>query len=254
MVCHMLLTLLISCAPIAAPEGFDDLNSFLFENFHERSKVVEAGVENLYAWLPENEQALEDGYRVENLSAAAIESVEQAPPDQLIGIATSLDIPYSVDEIAYAQFAIDPEDLSPDTDGYNDRSFITDPDCFLDHSCELIQYQSKVKTLLPLNIEVVTSIFSEARWVDTEWGSAYIQRRYITEDTEISVDWVSVDSEYGFIITLPQENGTTKRIEAMWVNMTMNDMPVPENLATQLALGALKDSIMTTTTYLDENQ
>ena len=104
-----------------------------------------------------------------------------------------------------------------------------------------------------MDIEVITYIFSEARWVDTEWGPAYIQRRYLTDETELSVDWVEVEAEYGFIITLPQEDGSVKRIEAMWLNMIWGDMPVPESLATQLALGALKDSIQSTTDYLDNN-
>ena len=82
----MIFLLIVSCSPIEAPEDFDALNSFLYENFHERPKYLETGVENLYAWLPENELALEEGYRVENLSNSAIESVEQTPPEQLIGI------------------------------------------------------------------------------------------------------------------------------------------------------------------------
>lgn len=249
----MLFSLFISCAPIEAPEDFDALNSFLYENFHEKPKYLEKGLENLYAWLPENELALEEGYRVENLSDAAIKSVKQIPPDQLVGIATSINIPYSIDEIAYVQFAVDPEELAPDAYEYNKRSYVTDVKCFLEHSCDLVQYTGEAKTFLPLNIEVISYIFSEARWVDTEWGPAYIQRRYLTDETEVSLDSIDVEAEYGFIMNLPQEDGSVKRIEAMWVNMTMGELPVPENLATQLALGALKESIQTTTNYLDEN-
>ena len=243
--------LLIACAPIDAPEDFDALNSYLYEKFHEKPKYLEAGLENLYAWLPENEADLEEGYRVENLSSAAIESVEQTAPEELVGVATSIDINYSVDEIAYVHFGIDPEDLNPDEDAYNDREYLTDKQCFLDHSCDLVQYEAEIQVFLPLNIEIISYIFSEARWVDTEWGPAYIQRRYLTKEPEPSADWVNIGAEYGFIITLPQESGLVKRIEATWIDLSLDGLPVTEAMATQLGLSTLQSSIQETTTYLD---
>lgn len=245
--------LLIACAPIEAPEDFDALNSYLYENFHAKPKYLEAGLENLYAWLPENEIDLEEGYRVENLSAAAIESVEQVAPEDLVGIATSIDIPYSVDDIAYVHFGIDPEDINLETDSYNDREYLTDEKCFLDHSCDLVQYEAEIQVRLPLNIEIITYIFSEALWVDTEWGPAYIQRRYLTKAPEPSSDWVNLDAEYGFIITLPQEDGSVKRIEAIWLNLSLDGLPVTEAMATNLGLSVLQSSLQETTTYLDSH-
>ena len=164
-----------------------------------------------------------------------------------------MDIPYSVDDIAYVHFGVHPEDLS-ESSGYNYREYQTDVDCFLSHECNLIQYQSEVQSFLPLGIEVIGYIFSEARWVETEFGTAYIQRRWHTEKAEVSVDWVNLNSEYGFILSLPQADGTVKRIEALWLDMTFDGLPISEDLATQLALGALKDSIEVTTNYLDEQQ
>ena len=111
-------------------------------------------------------------------------------------------------------FGIDPEDMNPNSDSYNIRNYLTVQDCFLEQVCGLIQYTAEMQSFFPLGLEVITHIFSEARWIDTEYEAAYIQRRYLTDDTQISVDWMNVDAEYGFIITLPQEEGSIKRIEA----------------------------------------
>ena len=138
---------------------------------------------------------------------------------------------------------------------YNDREYLTDVDCFLEHECDVIQYSAEAQSFLPLNIEVISYFFSEARWVETELGTAYIQRRWQTEQPEISVDWAHVNSEYGMIITLPQEdNSSVKRIEALWIDMTIDGLPIPEDLAVQLSLGALENSIANIDNYLDNSQ
>ena len=105
-------------------------------------------------------------------------------------------------------FSVDPQDLDPESDTYNIREYQTDVNCFLAHECDLIQYTGEVQSFLPLGIEVISYLFSEARWVETSLGTAYVQRRWLTEPPDVSADWVNVESEYGVIITLPQPTGT----------------------------------------------
>ena len=101
---------------------------------------------------------------------------------------------------------------------------------FLEHECDLLQYTGEVQSFLPLGIEVISYLFSEARWVETSLGTAYVQRRWLTEPPDVSVDWVNVESEYGVIITLPQptenENvaSNVKRIESLWINMSIDGL------------------------------
>ena len=246
-------SLLFACGAPDAPQDFDALNSYLYEHFESHDRYLEEGLKNLIAWLPDNEEALEEGYRVSNLSEEAITLTGQDPPDELIGIALSMNYDHSVDDVAQTSFGIDPEIINPDGT-YNDREYLTDVDCFLEHECDVIQYSAEAQSFLPLNIEVISYFFSEARWVETELGMAYIQRRWQTEKPEISVDWAHVNSEYGMIITLPQEdNSSVKRIEALWIDMTIDGLPIPEDLAVQLSLGALENSIANIDNYLDEN-
>ena len=253
------LYILVGCTAIEAPEDFDALNSFLYEKFHEPDRYLEQGLENLISWLPENEKDLSEGYRVSNLSAEAIDTVGQEPPAQLFGIGLSREYDHSVDDVAYAAFGVDPEDLDPESETYNNREYQSDIDCFLTHECNLLQYTGEVQNFLPLGIEVVSYLFSEARWVETSLGTAYVQRRWLTQPPEVSVDWVNVESEYGVIITLPQPLGSednasnVKRIESLWVNMSIDGLPIPEDLAVELGLGSLRESIDRIDTYLDEN-
>lgn len=252
------LHILIGCTTIDAPEDFDALNSFLYENFHEPDRYLEQGLENLINWLPQNEMDLAEGYRVSNLSAEAIATVGQDPPTQLFGIGLSREYEHSVDDVAYACFGVDPENLDPESETYNNREYQTDADCFLAHECDLLQYTGEVQSFLPLGIEVVSYLFSEARWVETSLGTAYVQRRWLTQPPDVSVDWVNVESEYGVIVTLPHSNNpadakSVKRIESLWVNMSIDGLPIPEDLAVELGLGSLRDSIDRIDTYLDEN-
>lgn len=254
-----LIGFFIGCTAIDAPEDFDALNSFIYENFHEPDRYLEEGLENLIAWLPENEADLSEGYRVSNLSVEAIATVGQEPPTELFGIGLSRDYDHSVDDVAYASFGIDPEDLNPTSDTYNHRVYETDVDCFLAHDCDLLQYTGEVQSFLPLGIEVVSYLYSEARWVETSLGIAYVQRRWQTQVPDVSADWVNVESEYGVIITLPQPEANEqvatniKRIESLWINMSIDGLPIPEDLAIELGLGSLRDSIDRIDNYLDEN-
>ena len=102
-------------------------------------------------------------------------------------------------------------------------------------------------------------LYSEVRWVETSLVTAYIQRRWLTQPPEVSVDWVNVESEYGVILTLPQPStdetvaDNIKRIESLWINMSFDGLPVPEDLAVELGLGSLRESIYRIDQYLDEN-
>lgn len=251
----MILFLMTACRAPDAPEDFDALNSYLYMHFESPDRFVEEGLNNLIEWLPTHEQELKEGYRVSNLSDEAIETTGQTPPSQLIGIALGVDYGHAVDDVAYASFSVHPEDLDPEAENYNIRIYHTDVPCFLAHECDVVQYSGEVQSFLPLGIEVISYIFSEARWVETDWGTAYIQRRWQTQTPEISVDWAHVSGEYGFIITLPKQNDTdnTLRIEATWMDMSIDGLPIPEDLAIQLSLGALRDSINITDNYLDNN-
>ena len=250
---------LMACTAIDAPTDFDALNSFLYQHFTSSDRYLEEGMENLIEWMPKHEADLAEGYRVSELSVDAISTVEQTPSDELIGIAISRDYDHAVDDVAYASFAIHPEDLDPTAETYNNREYITDPECFLRHECDVVQYSSEVQTLLPLGIEVIAYIFSEARWVETSLGTAYIQRRWHMQPPDVNVDWVTVENEYGLTITLPQptiheeEASNLKRIESLWINMSIDGLPIPEDLAVELGLGSLRESIDRTDTYLDEH-
>ena len=70
---------------------------------------------------------------------------------------------------------------------------------------------------------------------------------------------MTVENEYGLTITLPQpteneeEATNLKRIESLWINMSIDGLPIPEDLAVELGLGSLRESIDRTDTYLDEH-
>ena len=245
---------LFACSPIEAPEDFDTLNSYLFEHFQSPVSYPETGMENLLTWVPTNIEDLQEGFKIQDLSVEAMATVSDIIPDELIGVAAAVVVPYSVEEIARLHFAYDPMDFYEDTESHNYREYLTDPDCFLAKECEFLSYQSEMKEILPLDIEAISLNATEIRWVTTSMGDSYIQRRWARELPVVNVDWAEVLAEYAFIITVPQADGSSLRIEASWIDLRLGDVPIGEDLGVQLGLNALKDSMGKTEQNLDSIQ
>ena len=250
----MIFLSFIACKPVTAPEDFDTLASFLYENFQNDSEYTEAGLTQLNEWLIENSEAVDQGYRIDHLSLEAIQTVEDISVEPaLIGISKSVDFNYPVDDMAYVNFGVDPRDVFTNPDAVNEREYIGDPECFLAAECEFLRADSILERSLPLNIEAIIYFATDIRWVDTHLGPAFIQRRWLTQPTEINKDWIQINAGYALAITLPMADGNAKQIETVWGDIVLGDLPLPEDAAFILAVDVLENILSQFEEYLDEN-
>lgn len=251
-----MLFLLFACKPVVAPEDYDDLMSFLYENFHEDEEYLEEGLTQLNLILDDQADSITEGYRIDRLSLEAIQTVEERETiPELLGISKSVDYNYPVDDFAYVNFAVHPRDVFLNPNAENEREYEGDPLCFVEHACETLHYSAILERHLPLEIIATIYFETDVRWVETEHGPAFIQRRWLSDDTQINRDWLKINSGYSMAVTLPMADGNAKQIETIWGDVEVAELPLPEDTAFILATGVLDKILMQFEEYLDrENE
>ena len=244
----------MACNPVQAPEDFDSLASFLYEHFHADEDLVQEGIVNLTDWVDNNEDVLGKGYRTDELSLEARESVTVTAADpNLLGVAVSYDYTHPVEDIAYANFGVHPRDVFTNPDAINEREYSTDPECFLERECIFLRHDSILQRYLPFGLEMVMDFATDARWVETERGPALLQRRWLTQEVEINKEWLQLQAGYALSFVMPMEDGTAKQLEMVWGDAVLGDLPVPEDGAFLIVTDIMGNILEKFEEYLDSN-
>ena len=251
----MLFFLLACKAPIVAPEDLDSLLDYFYIHMEgEQEEALLAGVSNLYSFVDNNTEELEIGYDVSSLSVEAMETTGESTEylDDMYGVALLYDTPYPVEDIAWCYTAVDLVEIYPDRYLSYEREVFGDLDCFLNLECKTFSYRSTILSSLPLNAEITTVNLVEMRWLQTERGLAFIQKTWMEEEPEASVEWANLLGQNYLEITWMNEGGSSS-IAASWAALQLGDIPLPEDTAKNLALNALEGTGMSLTEYLDAN-
>ena len=253
----MIFLLATACAPPDAPETLDKLGSYMFEEFaNPDNRYLEEGVRNLQVWVEDNREEVQEGYRIENLSEEAVRALgldRETNLEGLIGAAVATDIKFSVEEMLTVALETDPMDIDPDAYGYFERDWDSDLSCFLSKECLSISYHCDIQNNLPLGITTDSKTFGVYKWVFVNDLSFAIQRRYLLEPAISNQDWLEVDQEYAVTVYIPTENGM-RFMDLDWVVTRLGDIPVPEDFALNLAIGAMSKSRKQLEAYIEENQ
>ena len=228
----------VACKPpVEAPRNFDALNSYLYEHFQQDSEILDPGTQNLSVWLEDNPSGVEEGFMIQDLSADAILGVvpDYEEGEALVGVALSRVYTNDIRVMAHYQFWEDLENPDERT------QFLSDGDCFARQECDRVAYQREADTDFPLGIEVTTTFQSEGRWSESEYGPAFLQRRYFIEPPQISVGWLHLLDEFALETSLPLEGGGFRMTTSSWVSVRIGDLPTPEDVLLNLGLGTLRD-------------
>ena len=235
----------VACRPPEAPESLDELSSFLFEHVWDADEAyLEVGLENLDAWLDENFEDIHEGYEVTNLSQEAVTSLEgdERSVDGLLGAAVGYDVAYPTEDIVLAMVFEDPLVLYPgDYEEYN-RDYTTDTECFKTRDCLILEYNQHVIVNYPLGIQIDAESRTQYHWVETSKGWAAVYRNWSRSPPDINKSWLTVDQQYFVAVSLPKGDGTTRRVEAMWVKAEIGDADVPESMALNMTINTMKET------------
>jgi hypothetical protein len=233
---------LMACRPPVAPEELDDIMSYLFEHHPDASEAaLRAGTENLDSWMVDHLDETWEGFEVSSLPQEAVDKLDDRDRDltDLIGVAVGYDIPYTVEEVIEVILFADPIEFNQGTIVEYKRTVIEGTEeCFAEKTCETLVYKTEALGNYPLNLEVRSKTMNQYRWVDTDMGDSVVQRTWLMEPAEANWESINLDQQYYVVAAFPIEGGM-RRVEAGWVVLSLGDLPVPESIALNLAIGTL---------------
>ncbi len=251
----MLLFLLSACRPEPAPAELEEVCGWIFAHFdEERERDLVGGVENLDDWMVEHEEEIgEEGYEVLQLSdevPASLPSDRQHEVDGAVGAAVADPISHEVLPVATALLVEDQIQVFEGVYERYDRSFEGDPDCFLDGDCDRVEAENDFDSQYGGLIDVTTRMHAQYRWVELEQGPAFLQRTWLSGDTEVSVDWASVDEQYFLMVVLPRPDGVL-RVQTVWIKARLGEDSAPESAALNVMVNSMRSQTEQLQAWLD---
>jgi len=233
--------------PPPAPEDFDNLNSYLYQYVDNDPEALKLGMNNLETWMLDNHLEVQEGYVINNLSVDAIHTVipSYTPDVALIGVAISTDLDNPPIHVARNFYEEDPKSTNPN------KVFLSDSACFIAQECASTSYRETLDNDFPLGIVVTTTLISQAEWVETEHGTALVQRRWFDAPAQVNVGWFELLYEFAFEVAIPLEDGGTRRVSSSWIVAQLWDSPVPEDILIWLGIDVLRDTHADLDSWID---
>ncbi len=251
----MLLLALVACRPEPAPAELEELCGWIYAHFaEERERDLVAGVENLDAWMLEHALEIdEDGYEVLQLSDEVPDSLpgeREHAVEGAVGAAVADPITHGVLPVATALVVEDQVEVFEGVYERYERVFEGDPDCFMDLECEQVGAENDFDSQYGGLIEVSTLMHAQYRWVQLEDGPALIQRTWLSGETEVSVDWASVDEQYFLMVALPRPDGAL-RVQTVWIKARLGEDSAPESAALNVMVNSMRSQTEQLQAWLD---
>jgi MYXO-CTERM domain-containing protein len=236
--------LAIGCRQVPpAPEELDELCGYLFAYFdEEHPDALEEGLYNLDTWLLDNLEETFEGYAVTNLSDATVSALDdrERNTDAMVGAAVGTESIYTPYALGVPQLVDNQEDLFPDAHEHYERTYLTDPECFEEMSCDEAEVENYIEDDYPIIGEMIVNNHGQYRWVETEKGMAWVQRTWLNEHIDLGVDWIEIHDQYYLNVLLPYGEGTLA-LQSMWVEAYWDGLPISENQAQLLLISQMQN-------------
>ena len=251
-----LLAIATSCArPADAPATLDELCGYLFAHFQDEDPAgVVEGMTNLQLWLEDNIEETAEGYVIVNLAQDAVDALDDNDRDLegLVGAAIGFEHEATIGQLAQTSILVDPMELYPDEYDSYVRTYETDTECFFDRSCDQLQVHNSIVANYPLGLTVASEVTGQYRWFELDSGLAYLQRTWLDEPAEVSLDWLGVPEQYFMVVNMPLGDHSV-RVVATWIVAEIGDSSVPENMALDMVIDSLIGSEEQLASYIAAN-
>ena len=240
-----------------APEELDELCAYLFAHTaDEDSRELEAGLTNLDTWMLAHLEDSLVGYSVTNLSDTAVEVLDDRNhnTEEMLGAAVAtISEGYGPYAFTIALTVEDPVEVIPGSHEDYVRTFLTDEQCFADLDCEQLETENHLFDNYPIIGDVDSENYSMFRWVEQDKGLAMVQRSWLTRPSDVEWDSFELNDQYYLNVLLPYGEGGTLTLQSMWVDATLNDNSVPEDMALSLVVSQMQDVYKDVEKFLDAN-
>ncbi len=214
-------------APPLAPDELDDLIHFFFQEIDGGdADALGAGAVNLEAWY-DGADDLEDGWstgRVSDLADAEIAALDMMThdpdPSLASGVYILLELDCSLEEVL--EIYLEPDQLALFPGTYDDyqRTFDSDPDCFVPGSCDRVDWHSTIEDSivgLAMSYDLVTRLV-RFRYDDPEGegDQVVVGRNVMPAPAEEAVAGAGFEQSYHIEAYVPRGSNRTLHLYGLW--------------------------------------
>jgi hypothetical protein len=242
----VVLALLLApgCKVVDAPDTLEDVVVYGFEHYDEEDPeyLVATHVE-MEPLVEANLEALDEGYRVSNLTSEHLEAagIEDAEVAEIIGAMGVADYTHGLDDVIAIVTHEHKDELFDNFLAYEVTDG-TDRDCFLSRECLTLEQDVTETTEIALLGEATRSFHLSFRWVELEDGTWVVFNQSLCPDEiEFSTNIARIYQQYAFVAIYPNGD-TARRVESFWVDAEVIGMDVPDTFAVDNAVGQMKST------------
>ena len=238
---------LTACDAPEAPEEFDELVVWLYENHPtEDPAYLEVGMDSLVAWI-EAEEEMEAQYSISSLSADAVNGLDdvERSTEGLVGMAVVTGSDYTVAEAADAMIVVSIDEVYPEFVTYQ-RQWLgdSDPDCFMDLDCDRAESLENYEAHYEFNLITIAESQNQYVWVQAATGATLFQRNWLTVPPDVNQSAAQVEEQMYLNLFVPRDSGGHWRLQATWMDPTLDDID-------QIAINAIGRSMRTNSETLE---
>ena len=212
-----------------------------------------AGVDGLDLWLSQNlEDFLDQEWQIAALSEETVDSVDgqDRTSEGMVALAVFTESSHTIDDAAFAMVGSEIDEVYPDAFSEYQRTWDSDPQCFLDRECDRASAYETYTASFPLGLYTTSELQNEYLWVEGTERRAFIQRNWLLGPPETNNALLEVDEMFHLNLFLETDNGFV-RLQSAWMVVTQE--AVDPNSAVYLVANDYRDNSETLDSWLDEN-
>jgi len=236
-----ILILLAACGPEESPDAVGDMPAFGFQHLHdEHTGSLESLGDKLEPWVADHFDDALDGYTIEPLGTEALTAWGFDVPDDtaVVGAMVAIDYVASLDRVALGFLWPDQASIFSGILS-QDRTEVTDRDCFLVGDCDTHETADTIELDLGV-LDMVITYDAEMHWrhVDHDGGRAVVSGWASPGDISANVDFLTVHQQHGFGWLYPRAGGT-RAVQAIWMDAEVVGLSGGEDMALQTAIDGM---------------
>jgi hypothetical protein len=253
----MFLLLYLACEPPPeAPTDLSDLTLYLYENFDTDLEALALGAPVMQDFLLAVDPDWDVADRAVTLPTLTFDRLGGAP--ETVGADPELQVPVAVmwtsRQPLQSHFLqnVDPNQICYDSSSsvYHHRTFITDPDCFADGSCDVLETVAEIR-----REEVIASFwydyYTDVRRVQVDDQDVLISRGWMLEPAVSDGGDATFGQSYMLDVRMvhPEDPGKTLRFYGIWSSFDM--VGVSDDLFSILIRNGIQDSFELLDDFVD---
>ncbi len=248
------LTLVATGCVTDAPENLEELLVYGFVNFDDDA-AQKATIDGLLPLKEAHEEALTEGFRVDELSQQNLTDAGQGATIEsgIVGSAATVQYTSDVDQIAGAWSYEHMEEVIETTVAYDVREETGDRNCFIDRECPTYSISAWRQNTMGIFGTSEQEFERNFRWVETNDGvEALMIRELVPDGAEMTSAIVAVHQQFSYSVLIA-ESGGTERLDTFWIDAEVIGADLPDAWALDMAVSSMTRTAEDVDQWITEN-